>query len=96
MNLNDDQDIALTELQNFPEWRIYCEVARAHIQDLTHKYLRADFDQALAWEARNQIRTIMEYQAYMEDLVRQSSDRLNQKIAAAELRHLEGKFDAGY
>ena len=95
MKLTDEEDIALNELHNFPEWKVYCGVAQAHIEDLTRKYLRADFDPANAWEARNQIRSLMEYQSYMEDLVRQASDRLNQKVAAAQLRELGENLDAG-
>jgi hypothetical protein len=80
----------LRDLYHTIGWRIYCDLAKARIDRLNHEYLYENFDQPQAWEARVKLQAIMQFQALMEEIVRNAVDLVDP--AAIERMILENMY----
>lgn len=96
MNLTKDDWITLRELNNLPEWRAYRQIVEERIEDLTNKYLTDNLSVEAAWEARTQLKAIKQFQQYMDDLIEQADNQVNQLMAAELYYQAGGDSDAGF
>jgi hypothetical protein len=81
---NFDEAIALRDLFASPAWPIYCQLARRRIDRLNEYYLRENLTPDAAWTVRERLKAIKEFQATMEDSVRQASD-MNDRLAIQQM-----------
>ena len=80
----------LRDLNHTYGWKLYTDFAKSYIDQLTKDYLRENFNQEQAWEARVRLQAIMLFQARMEEIVRTAADRCDP--AALERMVLENIY----
>lgn len=71
-------------------WRIYREVAQARIKHMNHEYLYENFTPEQAWEARVKLQGVMQFQALLEEIVRNACELVDP--AALERMILENQY----
>jgi predicted nucleotide-binding protein (sugar kinase/HSP70/actin superfamily) len=83
---------ALRDLNHTVGWEVYCRIARKRIDQQTDHYLRENFKQDEAWEARTELRAIKQFQNAMEDMVR-TAQRFVDESAIKELIYSSQDLD---
>jgi hypothetical protein len=67
----------LRDLEHFPGWQIYKDLAAAKIQAVRDKYEYTAMDKDATWAAKLNLQALREFQSSMEELVSQAKDLLD-------------------
>lgn len=67
----------LRDLESFPGWDVYCNLAAAKIQAVRDRYENARMDKDATWAALISLRALKEFQTGMEEIVTTSKDLLD-------------------
>lgn len=67
----------LRDLQAFPGWIVYKELAAAKIQDIRDRYENSKTDKDATWAAHVALQAVKEFQKCMQELVETAQDILH-------------------
>jgi predicted ArsR family transcriptional regulator len=76
---------ALRDLNNTLGWEVLCRIAKRRIEQQTNEYLRQDFSQDEAWEARVELRAVRQFWSMIEEMV-ETARRFVDQQAILELQ----------